>query len=61
MAGSEVAPDEEVRPGVQDLGSDRGADVSSLGGARLSEAEEGGSSGSIVRPGSKGGFLVERF
>ena len=61
MADSEVAPDEGVRPGVQYLGSDRGADVSSLGGARLSEAEEGGSSGSIVRPGSKGGFLVKGF
>ena len=61
MADSEVAPDEGVRPGVQDLGSDRGADVLSLDGGTLSEAEEGGFSGSVDRPGSKGGFLVERI
>ena len=61
VADSEVAPDEGVRPGVQDLGSDRGADVLSLDGGTLSEAEEGGFSGSVDRPGSKGGFLVERI
>ena len=68
MAGPEVAPGAEVRLEVQDLGSDRAADVSSLGGTRLSDAEgqlsdaeEGGSFGSVVRPGSTGGFLVEGF
>ena len=49
MADSEVTPDAGVRPGVQDLGSDRGADNQSLEGPTLSDAEEGGFS-------SRGGF-----
>ena len=68
MAGPEIAPGAEVRLEVQDLGSDTAADVSSLGGTRLSDAEgqlsdaeEGGSSGSVIRPSSTGGFLVEGF
>ena len=61
LADSEVAPDAGVRPGVQDLGSDRGADNLSLDGPTLSEAEEGGFSGLVDRTASKGGFLVERF
>ena len=68
MAGPEISPDAEVRLEAQDLGSDTAAGVSSLGGTRLSDAEGrlsdaegGGSSGSVIRPSSTGGFLVGGF